>query len=38
MTVLILARDLDPTADAMITALSERGTAVARVNTGWFPA
>ncbi|SDP97112.1 ATP-grasp ribosomal peptide maturase, SAV_5884 family [Actinopolyspora xinjiangensis] len=38
MTVLILARDLDPTADAMVTTLTERGTAVARVNTGWFPA
>ncbi|SDQ19857.1 ATP-grasp ribosomal peptide maturase [Actinopolyspora saharensis] len=38
MTVLILARDLDPTADEMVATLNERGTAVARVNTGWFPA
>lgn len=37
MTVLILARDLDANADEMITALRERGTAVCRVNTAWFP-
>ncbi|MEV6231084.1 ATP-grasp ribosomal peptide maturase [Saccharopolyspora shandongensis] len=38
MTVLILASDLDPSADAMVTALRERDTAVCRVNTAWFPA
>ncbi|MBV9730185.1 MAG: ATP-grasp ribosomal peptide maturase [Pseudonocardiales bacterium] len=38
MTVLILARDLDADADNMITALHERGMAVYRVNTAWFPA
>lgn len=38
MTVLILASDLDPSADAMVTALRDRGTAVCRVNTAWFPA
>ncbi|MEV5537473.1 ATP-grasp ribosomal peptide maturase [Saccharopolyspora shandongensis] len=38
MTVLILASDLDPSADAMVTALRDRGTAVVRVNTAWFPA
>ncbi|MGI9002015.1 MAG: ATP-grasp ribosomal peptide maturase [Pseudonocardia sp.] len=37
MSILILARDLDPTADRMVIALGERGTEVFRVNTGWFP-
>lgn len=37
MTVLILAQDLDPTADRMVVALVERGTEVHRVNTAWFP-
>lgn len=37
MTVLILASDLDPSADAMVTALRERGTPLCRVNTAWFP-
>lgn len=37
MTVLILARDLDPTADRMVTELGGRGVEVFRVNTGWFP-
>ncbi len=37
MSVLILARDLDPTADRMVTVLGERGVEVYRVNTGWFP-
>ncbi|MGH3793951.1 MAG: MvdC/MvdD family ATP grasp protein [Pseudonocardiaceae bacterium] len=37
MTVLILARDLDANADEMVVALRERGTAVCRVNTAWFP-
>jgi len=38
MTVLILADDLDPTADGMVRELVDRGAAVCRVNTGWFPA
>lgn len=38
MTVLILAADLDANADHMVTALHERGVAVCRVNTAWFPA
>ncbi|SFE54353.1 ATP-grasp ribosomal peptide maturase, SAV_5884 family [Actinopolyspora alba] len=38
MTVLILARDIDPSADAMVEAVQRRGTRVYRVNTGWFPA
>lgn len=38
MSVLILARDLDPSADEMVTALRDRGTPVVRVNTAWFPA
>ncbi len=38
MTVLILASDLDPSADAMVTALRDRGTPTCRVNTAWFPA
>lgn len=37
MSVLILARDLDPTADAMVLALARRGVEVTRVNTAWFP-
>lgn len=37
MTVLILARDPDPSADEMVTALRDRGTTVTRVNTAWFP-
>lgn len=37
MTVLILARDIDPTADQMVTVLGERGVEVLRVNTAWFP-
>ncbi|WP_019852796.1 MvdC/MvdD family ATP grasp protein [Actinopolyspora mortivallis] len=38
MTVLILARDIDPSADAMVEAVQQRGTRVCRVNTAWFPA
>lgn len=38
MTVLILADDLDPTADAMVRELMAHEVAVCRVNTGWFPA
>lgn len=37
MTVLILADDLDPSADAMVRELAEREVCVCRVNTGWFP-
>lgn len=37
MTILILADDVDPTADAVVTALAERGAAVDRLNTAWFP-
>jgi ATP-grasp ribosomal peptide maturase len=37
MTVLILTRDLDPSADQIVTALRERGVPVFRVNTRWFP-
>lgn len=38
MTVLILADDLDPSADAMVRELTDREVRVCRVNTGWFPA
>lgn len=37
MTVLVLADDLDPSADAMILELGRRGVPVARLNTEWFP-
>lgn len=37
MSVLILAREFDPTADQMVTLLGERGVEVFRVNTAWFP-
>jgi ATP-grasp ribosomal peptide maturase len=37
VSVLILARDLDPTADRMVIELGARGVEVFRVNTGWFP-
>jgi len=37
VTVLVLARDLDPTADRMVTVLGERGVEVLRFNTAWFP-
>lgn len=36
MTVLGLARDLDSTADRMVTVLGERGVEAFRVNTAWF--
>lgn len=38
MTVLILADDLDPSADAMVRELTAREVPVCRVNTEWFPA
>jgi ATP-grasp ribosomal peptide maturase len=37
VTVLILAGDIDPTADAMVTALTARNSEVFRLNTAWFP-
>ncbi|TCP54877.1 ATP-grasp ribosomal peptide maturase [Tamaricihabitans halophyticus] len=37
MTVLILAPDLDITADRVVAALTRRGTRVARMDTAWFP-
>jgi hypothetical protein len=37
VVVLILAPDLDPTADCMVALLGERGVKVFRVNTAWFP-
>lgn len=37
MSVLVLADDYDPSADAMVRALHDRGAAVDRVNTAWFP-
>lgn len=38
MSVLILAEDIDVTADQVVRALDERGVDVHRVNTAWFPA
>jgi ATP-grasp ribosomal peptide maturase len=37
VSVLILAREFDPTADRMVSVLGERGVEVFRVNTAWFP-
>lgn len=37
MTVLILARDFDPTADRMVDTLVARDAKVFRLNTAWFP-
>ncbi|MDQ3760729.1 MAG: hypothetical protein M3460_03260 [Actinomycetota bacterium] len=37
MSVLILARDLDTTANRMVSVLGQRGVEVFRVNTAWFP-
>jgi MvdD-like protein with pre-ATP grasp domain len=37
VSVLILAREFDPTADRMVSVLGERGIEVFRVNTAWFP-
>jgi ATP-grasp ribosomal peptide maturase len=37
MTVLILAPELDFTADRMVKALEDRAVSVARVDTAWFP-
>lgn len=38
MTVLILADERDPQADYMVGTLSERGVALCRIDTAWFPA
>lgn len=38
MSVLVLADDVDVTADQVVRALGERGVHVDRVNTAWFPA
>lgn len=38
MSVLILAEDIDATADLMVRALTDREVVVHRVNTAWFPA
>ncbi|TCP43404.1 ATP-grasp ribosomal peptide maturase [Tamaricihabitans halophyticus] len=37
MSVLILADERDPSADAMVCALRERDAVVHRVDTAWFP-
>jgi ATP-grasp ribosomal peptide maturase len=37
MSVLILAEDIDATADTMVRALTDREVVVHRVNTAWFP-
>lgn len=38
MSVLILAEDVDSTADQVVRALADREAVVHRVNTAWFPA
>ncbi|MGH3439480.1 MAG: MvdC/MvdD family ATP grasp protein, partial [Sciscionella sp.] len=38
MSVLILAEDVDATADQVVRALTDREVVVYRVNTAWFPA
>jgi len=38
MSILILAEDIDASADTVLGALLERGAVVHRVNTAWFPA
>lgn len=37
MSVLVLAPELDLTADRVVMALAERGASVARMDTAWFP-
>jgi ATP-grasp ribosomal peptide maturase len=37
MTVLVLASELDRTADGVVSGLTERGVAVMRVDLSWFP-
>lgn len=38
MSVLVLADERDPSADAMVLELQERGVEVNRLDTAWFPA
>src|SRR3979409_1161472 len=38
MSILILAEDIDATADKMVRTLAVRDVVVHRVNTAWFPA
>jgi len=38
VTVLVLAREFDPTADAVVTALGQRGVPVFRTDLAAFPA
>ncbi|MGH3924347.1 MAG: MvdC/MvdD family ATP grasp protein [Pseudonocardiaceae bacterium] len=38
MSVLVLADERDPSADAMVLELEERGVEVHRLDTAWFPA
>lgn len=38
MSVLVLADERDPSADAMVLELQERGVEVHRLDTAWFPA
>lgn len=38
MSVLILAHEVDVTADRVVQALQRRGTEVHRIDLGWFPA
>ncbi len=37
MSVLVLADERDPSADAMVLELEERGVEVHRLDTAWFP-
>lgn len=37
MSILILAEDVDPSADAVVRALMDRSVVVHRLNTAWFP-
>jgi ATP-grasp ribosomal peptide maturase len=37
VSVLILAAELDPSADQMVRALNDRGAHVHRIDTAWFP-
>jgi hypothetical protein len=38
MSILILAEDIDATADKMVRTLADRDVVVHRVNIAWFPA
>lgn len=37
MTVLVLAAELDPTADGVVSGLTEHGVPVVRLDLSWFP-